>query len=99
MAIGVIGLGNIGGAIAANLVTDGNEVIVHDVNAAAMEAITGATPASDVGTLAGQADITLLSLPTPEVVSTVADEWAVAAAPGSVLVDLSTNSPAVLRDL
>ena len=36
MAIGVIGLGNIGGAIAANLVADGNDVVVHDVDAAAM---------------------------------------------------------------
>ena len=99
MAIGVIGLGNIGGAIAANLVADGNEVIVHDVDVAAMGAISGATPAADVGTLARQADITLLSLPTPEVVRAVADEWAVAAAPGAVLVDLSTNSPAVVREL
>ena len=30
MAIGVIGLGNIGGAIAVNLVADGNEVVVWD---------------------------------------------------------------------
>ena len=33
MAIGVIGLGNIGGAIATNLVADGNEVVVHDLDA------------------------------------------------------------------
>jgi 3-hydroxyisobutyrate dehydrogenase-like beta-hydroxyacid dehydrogenase len=99
MATGVIGLGNIGGHIAANLVADGNDVVVHDVDLDAMSAVSGATAAPDVATVAGMADITLLSLPTPDVVSTVAAEWAGAAAPGAVLVDLSTNSPAVVREL
>ncbi len=99
MAVGVIGLGNIGGAIAANLVADGNDVVVHDVSAEAMAAITGATAVPDVGSVARQADVTLLSLPTPDVVSQVAAAWAAAAAPGTVLVDLSTNSPAVVREL
>ena len=52
MATGVIGLGNIGGAIAANLVADGNDVVVHDVDAAAMAAITGAAAAPDVASVA-----------------------------------------------
>ena len=99
MATGVIGLGNIGGHIAANLVADGNQVVVHDVDADAMAAITGATAAGNVASVAHQAGVTLLSLPTPEVVSDVAAAWARAAAPGAVLVDLSTNSPAVVRQL
>jgi 3-hydroxyisobutyrate dehydrogenase-like beta-hydroxyacid dehydrogenase len=99
MATGVIGLGNIGGHIAANLVTDGNDVVVLDIDADAMAAVSGATAADDVASVARLADVTLLSLPTPEVVAAVASEWASAAAPGSVLVDLSTNSPAVVREL
>jgi 3-hydroxyisobutyrate dehydrogenase-like beta-hydroxyacid dehydrogenase len=99
MAVGVIGLGNIGRGIATNLVTDGNEVVVYDVNAAALAAIEGATAAVDVAAVAAAADVTLLSLPTPEVVAAVAAAWAAAAAPGAVLVDLSTNSPAVVRQL
>ena len=99
MAIGVIGLGNIGGHIAANLVADGNDVIVHDVDVDAMAAIAGATAALDVATVGKQADVTLLSLPTPDVVSAVAAEWASSATPGAALVDLSTNSPAAVRDL
>ena len=94
MATGVIGLGNIGGHIAANLVADGKDVVVHDVDARAAEAMRGATAAPDVATVARQADVTLLSLPTPDVVADVAAAWAGAAAPGSILVDLSTNSPA-----
>ena len=99
MAIGVIGLGNIGRGIATNLVADGNDVVVYDVDAAAMAAIEGATAAPDVAALARAADVTLLSLPTPDVVEMVAAAWAAAAARGAVLVDLSTNSPSVVRDL
>jgi 3-hydroxyisobutyrate dehydrogenase-like beta-hydroxyacid dehydrogenase len=99
MAIGVIGLGNIGRGIATNLVVDGNDVVVHDLDAAAMAAIEGATAVPDVAALARAADVTLLSLPTPDVVEAVAAAWAAAAAPGAVLVDLSTNSPVVVREL
>src|ERR1700722_7215125 len=45
MAIGVIGLGNIGRGIATNLVADGNDVVVYDLGPAAMAAIEGATAA------------------------------------------------------
>ena len=99
MAVGVIGLGNIGGAIAANLVADGHDVVVHDLDASAVKAISGATAADDVESVASRCELTLLSLPTPEVVADVAESWAGSSEPGSVLVDLSTNSPAVVRDL
>ena len=99
MAIGVIGLGNIGRGIATNLVADGNDVVVHDVDTAAMAAIEGATAAPDVAAVARAAEVTLLSLPTPDVVAAVAAAWAGDAAPGAVLVDLSTNSPVVVREL
>ncbi len=99
MQVGVIGLGNIGGAIAVNLVADGHEVVVHDLDASLADAVTGASTASDVAGVAGRTDVALLSLPTPDVVETVAAAWAAAARPGSVLVDLSTNSPAVVRTL
>ena len=99
MATGVIGLGNIGGWIARNLVADGNEVVVHDVDAKAMAAVEGARAAPDVASVARAADVTLLSLPTPDVVAAVADAWAAAAPSGAVLVDLSTNSPTVVREL
>ena len=93
MQIGVIGLGNIGGAIAANLVADGHEVTVHDLDASLADAVTGASAAGDVGSVARATEIALLSLPTPDVVAAVATGWAAAAKPGSILVDLSTNSP------
>ncbi len=99
MTIGVIGLGNIGGAIAKNLVADGNDVAVYDVDGSAMEAVAGAEAAADVAALAARAEVTLLSLPTPEVVHAVAGAWAATATKGSILVDLSTNSPEAVRTL
>ena len=99
MQIGVIGLGNIGGAIATNLVADGHEVTVHDIDASLADAVTGASAAGDAGSVARATDIALLSLPTPDVVAAVATSWATAAKPGSVLVDLSTNGPAEVREL
>ena len=99
MQIGVIGLGNIGGASPRTSWPTATTVTVHDLDPALADAVTGASAAGDVGSVARASEITLLSLPTPEVVAAVATEWAAAAAPGSVLVDLSTNSPAMVREL
>ena len=91
--IGVIGLGNIGGAIAANLVADGCAVTVADADPARVEAVVGAER-GDVGAVAAACEVTITSLPTPEVVAEVATAWASRAAAGSILLDLSTSSPA-----
>lgn len=91
--IGVIGLGNIGGAIAVNVVADGHRVTVHDVDPVRAKEIDGATPVSSVAVVAAASEITITSLPNPAVVTAVAAEWATAAAPGSILLDLSTTLP------
>jgi 3-hydroxyisobutyrate dehydrogenase-like beta-hydroxyacid dehydrogenase len=99
MQVGVIGLGNIGGHVASNLAADGHDVLVFDVEAGRAEAVAGARPVKSVADVGAASEVTVLSLPTPTVVRQVADEWATAAAPGAVLVDLSTNSPEVVREL
>lgn len=101
MKLGVIGLGNIGGAIAANLLGDGHAVTVHDRDEARMAApvAAGARAAADPGAVAAAAEITLLSLPTPDIVDAVAAEWLQGAAPDAVLIDLSTNAPTTVRAL
>ncbi|HEV7887831.1 MAG TPA: NAD(P)-dependent oxidoreductase [Acidimicrobiales bacterium] len=92
--VGVVGLGNIGGAIAANLAADGHEVTVTDLDATRAAAIEGATAVGSVAEVGAASEVTFTSLPTPEVVDAVATQWAAAAAPGSILVDLSTTLPA-----
>ncbi len=99
MRVGVVGLGNIGGHVAANLVTDGHDVVVFDVDEARAGTIDGARAVATVAEVGTASEITVLSLPTPAVVRQVADEWSVTAAPDAILVDLSTNSPEVVREL
>jgi 3-hydroxyisobutyrate dehydrogenase-like beta-hydroxyacid dehydrogenase len=91
--VGVVGLGNIGGAIAANLAADALAPTIFDADPSKAAAIGGARPASSVAEVAARAEVTITSLPTPEVVDAVADQWAAAAAAGAILVDLSTNLP------
>jgi 3-hydroxyisobutyrate dehydrogenase-like beta-hydroxyacid dehydrogenase len=99
MRLGVIGLGNIGGAIAANLIADGHAVAAFDTDAARRSALvaTGARDAGGVAAVARAADVTFTSLPTPAVFDQVASAWLEAAAPGAILLDLSTNAPATVR--
>jgi 3-hydroxyisobutyrate dehydrogenase-like beta-hydroxyacid dehydrogenase len=97
--VGLIGLGNIGAYVAANLVADGHELCVFDQDAARARAITGAALAASAEEVARAAEITFLSLPTPASVRTVAQAWLRGAPRGSVLVDLSTNAPAAVREL
>ena len=101
MRIGVIGLGNIGGHLAGNLAADGHDVTVFDRDADARTAAEGrgATLASDAAGVAKSTEITLLSLPTPEIVSQVASEWQIGAAAGSILIDTSTNAPETVTAL
>jgi 3-hydroxyisobutyrate dehydrogenase/2-hydroxymethylglutarate dehydrogenase len=94
----VIGLGNIGGAVAANLVADGDDVVVADLDSARVGAVAGAS-GGDVAAVATASEITITSLPTPDDVAGVASAWAAAAPAGAILLDLSTSSPAGNRAL
>jgi 3-hydroxyisobutyrate dehydrogenase-like beta-hydroxyacid dehydrogenase len=97
--IGVIGLGNIGGAIAANLIADGHAVTVFDTDGGRRAALAkaGARAAADAAAVARASAITFTSLPTPSAFETVAAQWLDGAAGDAILVDLSTNAPAMVR--
>jgi 3-hydroxyisobutyrate dehydrogenase-like beta-hydroxyacid dehydrogenase len=99
--VGVIGCGNIGAAIAGNLVQDGNRVTVHDTVSDRVRPLVGlgARAADSPARVAERSEITFLSLPTPAVVEQVAGAWLEGARAGSVLGDLSTNAPATVRAL
>ncbi|TCZ63993.1 NAD(P)-dependent oxidoreductase [Roseicella aquatilis] len=102
MRIGFVGLGNMGGPMCRNLVKGVNqEVMVHDLNPAAVAARTaeGAKAAGSLAALAGGSEVIFISLPTPRHVEAVAAEIAAHARPGTVLFDLSTNAPAVVKRL
>jgi len=95
MRLAFIGLGTMGGAMAANLQRAGHEVRAHDLRriegfghwyASAAEAAQGC-------------ELVFTSLPGPDEVDRVAIELKGVLRPGAAWFDLSTNSPARVRRL
>lgn len=101
MRVGVIGLGNIGGHVAANLMADGHTVTVADLDGSRVAALvdTGGHGAQGAGAVAAASELTFASLPDPFTIRQVAEEWLSGAKVGSVFVDLSTTSPSQTRSL
>ena len=102
--IGFIGIGNMGGPMAANLAKPGRSMTVHDVRreAAADLLAAGAAWAATPAEVARASEVVFLSLPGPregEAVVEGADGVFAGLAAGSAIVDLSTNSPTVVRRL
>ncbi len=103
MKVGFIGVGNMGGPMCRNIIRNTNhEVIVYDLDRAAIEACTaiGATAATSIADVAGACEVVLTSLPMPQHVEAVAlgpGGIGETARPGTVMIDLSTNSPEMAR--
>lgn len=87
MRIGFIGLGNMGGPMAANLAKAGHEVRGFDLAAPMPEGVTRAATATEA---ASGADVVLTMLPNGAILRAVAAEVIPAMAPGAVLCDCST---------
>jgi 3-hydroxyisobutyrate dehydrogenase-like beta-hydroxyacid dehydrogenase len=94
--VGLIGLGNMGTAIAERLLDAGYPLVVSNRTRekAAPLATRGASVVTTPEELAAQVDVVLTSLADDEAFESVARKIAAAARPGTVLVDLSTVSPA-----
>lgn len=95
MTIGLIGLGNMGTAVAERLLDAGYRLVVHNrtPEKAAGLAERGADVAETPADLAADADLVLTSLSDDDALERVAAEVTAAARPGTALVDLSTVSP------
>jgi 3-hydroxyisobutyrate dehydrogenase-like beta-hydroxyacid dehydrogenase len=95
--VGLIGLGNMGTAIAERVLEAGYPLVVQNrsLEKAAPYVDRGATLADTPTELAEEVDVVLTSLADDEAFEHVAEKVLAAAHPASVLVDLSTVSPAV----
>ena len=95
LTVGLVGLGNMGTAIAERLLEAGYPLAVYNRTAAKAEplAARGAAVAETIAELAAPADVVITSVSDDEALESVAAEVVAAARPGSVLVDLSTVSP------
>jgi 3-hydroxyisobutyrate dehydrogenase-like beta-hydroxyacid dehydrogenase len=95
--LGFVGLGNMGGPMASRLLDAGHSLCVFDTNPAAMTPLTdrGATAAASPQEVASAAPIVLMSLPTPNIVQTVAlgERGLVHGSAVRTVIDLSTTGP------
>jgi 3-hydroxyisobutyrate dehydrogenase len=104
MQVGFIGVGTMGAGMAANLQKAGHKLVINDLTrqAASHHLAAGGVWADTPKAVAEQCEVVFCSLPTPadvELVALGADGVLAGFKPGSVLFDLSTNSPTVVRQI
>jgi 3-hydroxyisobutyrate dehydrogenase-like beta-hydroxyacid dehydrogenase len=102
--VGWIGLGDLGGAMARRIQTQGVRLTVYDIDPQALRRLIdlGALAAASIGELAQRSDIVMLSLPHPDVLREVAlGEGGLihALAAGSIVCDTSTNGRAAVVEV
>ncbi|MFT6459737.1 3-hydroxyisobutyrate dehydrogenase [Pseudophaeobacter arcticus] len=87
MKIGFIGLGNMGGPMAANLAKEGHDVLGFDMASVTVEGVTMVGSAAEA---AAGADVVITMLPNGQILRAVAAELLPAMQAGAALVDCST---------
>ena len=102
MKVGFIGLGIMGASMASNVQQRGHQLVVHDLRpeAAKPHVAAGATWADTPRRVAEAVDVVLTSLPGPPEVEAVAvgpNGLLEGLSAGKAYVDLSTNSPTLMR--
>ncbi|NET70346.1 MAG: NAD(P)-dependent oxidoreductase [Sphaerospermopsis sp. SIO1G2] len=95
MKVGLIGIGELGIAVAKNMIKAGHDLHVFDTNpeAVATAVSHGATAAASAISLAQEVEAIITALPTPPIIRAVMLDGGVLAAmaPDTVWIDHSTN--------
>ncbi|MBX7483412.1 3-hydroxyisobutyrate dehydrogenase [Qipengyuania qiaonensis] len=102
MKIAFIGLGNMGGGMAANLVKAGHEVNAFDLSEEALATArdNGCTPFTDAAEAVMGVEAVVTMLPNGQIVKSVYEGSVIGKAPdGAVFVDCSTIDVATARDV
>ena len=101
--LGFIGVGRMGSLMAARLLEAGHALSIFDTDEAAMARLEqrGAVRARSAAEVASIAETVFISLPTPEIVRSVAlsPSGIIAGSTVRIMVDLSTTGPAVAKDV
>jgi len=97
--LGFVGVGRMGGPMAARLLDAGHTLVIFDTNAAVMKPLAdrGATVASSPAEVASKTDVVFLSLPTPPVLQAVAIDGVLKGTAVKTMIDLSTTGPSVAK--
>lgn len=101
--LALIGAGAMGGAIGARFLETGNELTVFDLDAEKVAALVakGAKPAATAAAAAAAADVVITSLNSSKIVGIAAfgkDGIADGAAPGALIIDMSSIEPDATRN-
>ena len=104
MRVGFIGLGNMGGPLAGFVLKAGFSLVVHDIRkeAAASLLERGAAWAESSRDVAAACDVICVCVPGPpemQAVTLGAGGVLEGVKPGAVVIDHTTNAPAVVRDV
>jgi len=100
MRLGFLGLGKMGLPMARRLLAAGHELVVFDVNEAALEPLVaaGAKRAVSAAAVAEQVEIGCVCLPTPDIVERVlTGEGGLGGGTVRILLDFSTTGPTVAQ--
>src|SRR5581483_8639158 len=99
--IGFIGLGIMGGPMAENLVRAGCPVVAFNRSREPVERLAreGAQPAGSVSEVAERSEVIITMLPDSPQVSEVMEELLGNARAGQLVIDMSTISPVVAKQL
>jgi 3-hydroxyisobutyrate dehydrogenase-like beta-hydroxyacid dehydrogenase len=94
---GFVGVGRMGGLMAARLLDAGNTLSIYDTSEAALEPLLarGCHRAGSAAEVASQAEIVFASLPTPAIVerSTLGESGVIKGSKIKTFVDMSTSGP------
>src|SRR4051812_42246221 len=95
--LGFVGVGKMGGPMAARLLEAGHHLTVYDIRPDAMESLVGrgAVAAHSSRAVADASDVVFFSLPEPEDVlgEATGEQGVIAGGRAKVIVDLSTTGP------
>jgi len=101
--LGFIGVGRMGSHMSRRLVAAGYKVVVYDADPRALQKATseGASAGHSPADVASQAEIVLVSLPTPDIFKavTLSSNGVIAGSKVKTFIDLSTTGPRVASEV
>src|SRR5688572_16389983 len=99
-AVGFLGLGRMGAPMASRLIGHVDRLLVHDISAAAVDALVakGAEAAGSAAKLGATCEIVFPSLPPPPIVRDAVVEVVSGGTP-RIVCDLSTSGPKLALEL
>jgi 3-hydroxyisobutyrate dehydrogenase len=101
MKVGIVGVGEMGAAMAGHLAAKGHEVCAYDLDAAKLKAVAarGIAVAASLEALAGKAELFVVVVSTDAQSRAVTDTLSQDAEAGALIAVVATNSPNTMKEL